>query len=322
MNFFIYDPNEILSKLKLPSKKNNFFIYKKAKLHPYATSIYSGFINDIKKINNNPIEKSDFALVPIGINIPALEQIEDYNDIFIEIKDNLKHYKNFPEKHVFFLAGDNSSWIHEFPIGFYASSSIENSSLTMFYSSDIFCIKNVNNIKNISSKIDIVFQGYNNNNIRAEMIKYFLNQKKYKCILKENNKYFESYDLETKKQLQETWLNLLTTTDFVLCPKGNGLGSIRFYETLYYGKIPILYGDKYKLPLTKEIQYEKFTVRIPENDIKNSNNYIENFLQNNDLQTAKNKARKTWENYFSNQNFKFFLERSLKDVKLKFNLLL
>jgi len=62
---------------------------------------------------------------------------------------------------------------------------------------------------------------------------------------------------------RKEFLENLRNSDFALAPKGDGNYSIRFFEALSMGRIPILIDTDMVLPLEKEIDYSKFIVRVP-----------------------------------------------------------
>ena len=60
------------------------------------------------------------------------------------------------------------------------------------------------------------------------------------------------------------YLQSLRDTRFVLCPRGSGLNSVRFFETMAVGRIPVLISDETKLPLEDIIPYQEFVLFLPE----------------------------------------------------------
>lgn len=52
----------------------------------------------------------------------------------------------------------------------------------------------------------------------------------------------------TKESTREIYLDSLSNSDFVFCPRGDGNGSQRFYETLAMGRIPIIPNTDVILP--------------------------------------------------------------------------
>ncbi|SBV91555.1 hypothetical protein KL86DPRO_10211 [uncultured delta proteobacterium] len=48
----------------------------------------------------------------------------------------------------------------------------------------------------------------------------------------------------------------------VLCPPGVGPHSIRMYETMYMGRMPVLFGDSAVYPLAWKLDYDAFCLRI------------------------------------------------------------
>ncbi len=56
-------------------------------------------------------------------------------------------------------------------------------------------------------------------------------------------------------------------SDFVLAPKGDGNFSVRFYEALSMGRIPILIDTDVVLPLESFIDYDSFILRVPAEDL-------------------------------------------------------
>lgn len=74
--------------------------------------------------------------------------------------------------------------------------------------------------------------------------------------------------VDTKLFLKESPI-AIKDSDFVLCMKGKGNYSSKFFETLSLGRIPIFIDTDTPLPLENEIDYEAFILRI---------NYQENYL--------------------------------------------
>jgi len=63
---------------------------------------------------------------------------------------------------------------------------------------------------------------------------------------------------------QKYYNNILLESHFTLCPSGTGPNSIRFWEALGAGSIPILLSDNLDLPSHK--LWDKSIIRISEND--------------------------------------------------------
>jgi hypothetical protein len=106
---------------------------------------------------------------------------------------------------------------------------------------------------------------------------------------------------------------LLKNSKFVLAPRGVASNSIRFFEALSFGRIPILLADNVKLPLESVIDYGQFIVRVPEKHILRVGEYVENFISKNDLRNASQLAASNWQKHLSSHDA--FLESYLKSIK-------
>lgn len=88
----------------------------------------------------------------------------------------------------------------------------------------------------------------------------------------------------------------------VLCPPGVGPHSIRLYETMYMGRIPVIFGDEAVYPLEGLIDYEAFCLRIPGDAIMETGNILKARLRELGGEAILKKgvlACKTWNRYFS-----------------------
>lgn len=63
---------------------------------------------------------------------------------------------------------------------------------------------------------------------------------------------------------EEQYMDMTASFTFSLCPRGGGLNSWRFYESIQCGSIPVLFADAAKLPDEFGIDWEKTIVRLPE----------------------------------------------------------
>lgn len=111
--------------------------------------------------------------------------------------------------------------------------------------------------------------------------------------------------------LRDSYIDQLDNTKFALSPRGRGLNSIRFFEALRMGRIPVLIADDAKLPLEQKIDYDRFVVRVPEDDVISSNGYIQCWLRCHDLAEASSEARRISLELFDDPE-KFICTHSLK----------
>ena len=77
--------------------------------------------------------------------------------------------------------------------------------------------------------------------------------------------------------LRAEYLENITYSDFVLAPKGDGNFSVRFYEALALGRIPVLVDTDCSLPLQGEINYSACVVRVPHQRIGEIDKYVVDF---------------------------------------------
>jgi len=68
---------------------------------------------------------------------------------------------------------------------------------------------------------------------------------------------------------------LMLCSDFSLCPSGSGPNSIRFWESLGAGSIPVLLSDTLELP--KHGLWDKAIIKINESEINTLNDVLESF---------------------------------------------
>lgn len=77
------------------------------------------------------------------------------------------------------------------------------------------------------------------------------------------------FDTYLAEQNKVYYNRILKNSRYSLCPSGAGPASIRFYESLACGSIPIILADTWKLPVVNGVDWDKCTIRLPENEYYN-----------------------------------------------------
>lgn len=104
----------------------------------------------------------------------------------------------------------------------------------------------------------------------------------------------------------------------VLCPPGVGPYSIRMYETMYMGRIPVLFEDESVYPLAMHINYSAFCVRIAKGDVMATGEILRHWLRDTPLDEMHQMgilACRTWNRYFAPDKLLPFL---LEEAKMRF----
>ena len=120
------------------------------------------------------------------------------------------------------------------------------------------------------------------------------------------------------KQQRKEYINHLASSDYILCIKGDGNFSLRFYETLSMGKIPILIDTEVVMPLDDIIDYNQFCLVIDYRDIDNICDIVYKFhanLSDEDFKRMQKLSREIFENYLQiNVFYSIFFKNILPGI--------
>jgi hypothetical protein len=115
----------------------------------------------------------------------------------------------------------------------------------------------------------------------------------YKTDIVYRNGFFGGDD--NKVQIRREYYANLLKNKYTFCMRGAGNFSYRFYESLSFGRIPVLIDTDTILPLQTKIDWDKHII-IVDNNI-NSMSQIAEKIQNSDISMTEN--RKLWEEDFT-----------------------
>jgi hypothetical protein len=110
--------------------------------------------------------------------------------------------------------------------------------------------------------------------------------------------------------VKRDYLEFLRRTRFILCPRGFGIGTVRMFESMKAGRVPVIISDRYTLP--SGIDWTTCSIRVKEKDIDKIRDILEPQLQSWP-ELAKN-ARAVWENNFSNEHSFRYLTTNLDQL--------
>ena len=106
--------------------------------------------------------------------------------------------------------------------------------------------------------------------------------------------------------------NNMKNCSYQLCMRGGGNFSHRFYQTMMYGRIPIIIDTDYPLPCSDVVKWDEYIV-IARN-VNELCNAILSWDAKHDLIESQNNARRIWEQYLSAKGFGNYLNRLLKPL--------
>jgi hypothetical protein len=126
----------------------------------------------------------------------------------------------------------------------------------------------------------------------------------------------QTYSAHTKtielspEQARKEYIESIQNSLLTLAPRGDGNYSLRFYETLSLGRIPLLIDTDIPLPLEESIPYDDFILRVPWEDTTRINTAVTSFFTSHsdeEIRSMQIKARAAFEEYL-------YMPRFLKQV--------
>ena len=140
--------------------------------------------------------------------------------------------------------------------------------------------------------------------LRADALDALRKTDGIRCDFIERNSYSGHKDTITvdPEASRREFIANIERSDFVLCVKGDGNFSYRFFETLSMGRIPLLLDTACVLPLEDRIDYDRFVCRVPlaeRGDIGTIAKSWYHDLSEQEWATRQREARRAFEEHLS-----------------------
>lgn len=144
------------------------------------------------------------------------------------------------------------------------------------------------------------FQGavVSNHGLRQAVVEGFRDCPRAHCRV--NNNYFHALPEKERVRLGTSYWEILSDSQFSLCPRGDHASSVRFYESLASGCIPVLLADNARLPLERVLPWEDMIVRVPESRATQWQSAVAEWMSRRtaaDLSSASRNNRKIFEDW-------------------------
>lgn len=104
---------------------------------------------------------------------------------------------------------------------------------------------------------------------------------------------------EVRQQTNKEYYENIRESDYILCVRGAGNFSVRLYETLMMGRIPIFVDTSCLLPFEEDINWKEHMVWVPwekRNDIAQIVSNFHNDLSDQDFKKLQESNRLLWKN--------------------------
>ena len=108
---------------------------------------------------------------------------------------------------------------------------------------------------------------------------------------------------ENRKKTTLEYYHNQVESDLITCVRGVGNYSLRFYETLAMGRIPVFVDTDTPLPDIGNQDWNDYIVWIDRKDVRNAAIFTEEWLKRKDFPAQFRKSRELWKTYFRLDGF-------------------
>jgi len=280
---------------------------------PRADSFLAPLVEHVERTDH--VDDASYFLVPAVVDLPFGEPLtEDFEAACARFARLFPFFASMPERHVFFLLGDNTviPAACRQSVVFMPSCPRTARALPLCYFAEPPATEPG---PIVQAELDVSFQGTirTGAGLRQRVVAALGRCRTRSTCCRLTDGYFHmTYDLAQQLTLRAEYSRLLADSRFVFCPRGDGLTSLRFFETLAFGRIPILVADQAALPLECDIPYDEFVVRVPECQVENWEAYVDAFLvAHPDLERSSSLARNAYLLWFTLSSLNRLVETSL-----------
>ncbi|MBD2429779.1 MULTISPECIES: exostosin domain-containing protein [Fischerella] len=152
------------------------------------------------------------------------------------------------------------------------------------------------------------FPPYEGHRLRNQALKYLSNSPLVETNFKIRDKmaFFEAKEPEEKLKVRLEYVQNMVESNYILCCRGRGNFSLRFYETLCCGRIPIFVDTDCVLPYDFKIDWKKYCVWVDSKDLPQIAEKVAEFHNNlspEQFVELQYDCRQMWKDWLSYEGF-------------------
>lgn len=301
------------------SLKLRFFIYT-AGTDYYLGPRHCDWQPPVAGLTRADVDTADFFLLPEDLRRLQIDLGIDAVRLFAEA---LPYYQKYPERHIFWSSHDDPR--SPLPEAIFCKASVSSNEpgkyIAVPYRVDD--LEQLCHFDPARIKWQTSFVGYPGSSpLREQLLLAVAASKFLSSHLDIAPKFHWHLNQADQRDRRERYLNRLADSLTVLCPRGDGMNSIRFFEALSAGKIPVLLADNCLLPFEKLIRYDRFVIRIPEQDADNTDKHILSWIGGKDSDELMQRcweARQAWQQLLEPEGMMKGLQQMLRIEHISVN---
>lgn len=118
-------------------------------------------------------------------------------------------------------------------------------------------------------------------------------------------------NIPNKKAVTDKYVEVLGDSEFSLCPRGTGISSVRLFESMAMGSIPVIIADGYKLPLQNKIDWASISIQVRQNQISKIGQVLQQNYSKVKISEMRTKMLEVYDELLSPENFHKSIELAL-----------
>jgi hypothetical protein len=107
--------------------------------------------------------------------------------------------------------------------------------------------------------------------------------------------------IKDKDKIAANLIEYANKSKFSLCPRGTGISSIRLFEVMSMGSVPVIIADNYLKPLSNILNWDSFSITISEKNLSKIPEILSK-IDDDEYKKMKDECVYIYNNYFSNEN--------------------
>jgi len=149
---------------------------------------------------------------------------------------------------------------------------------------------------------------YTGENLRVDALETLAadNRVATNFVIRSSSVFFRPGDPRDLVDVRQQYVDNLIDCDYVLCIRGSGNYSFRFYEALCMGRIPVFVNTDSAMPFPDEIDWRELCVWVDQRDAGRIGEIVADFharLSPEQFVALQHRARAVWVDYLSARGF-------------------